>query len=138
MKKSEAKESKKEIEEQLHLYTEMDTVICGSLQEAASNILALEERLKKEHQMVIDNPKKYIRFNIRIETPGYDYDESPEIKLYGVRLETDEEFKKRIERNNKAVEAQKASVKKRKENNKKRELATFLRLQQKFGKKSKK
>ena len=126
------KESKKEIEEQLHLYTEMDSVICGSLHQAAENILALEKRLKTENGLVIKYPEKYIRFNIRIGTPGYDYDESAEIKLYGVRLETDEEFEKRIEKNKKAVAAQKIAVKKRKENNKKRELATFLRLQNKF------
>lgn len=133
MKKSEVKkETKKEIHDELYLYTEIDTVICGSLQQTAENILSLEKRLKTEHQLVVQNPGKYIRFNIRIGTPGYDYDESPEIKLYGVRMETDEEFEKRIEKNKKSIANKKWIDKKRKENNKKRELATFLRLKNKF------
>ena len=124
------KETKKEIIDELYLYTELDTVINGSLQEVADNILALEKRLKAEHAMVVENPDKYIRFNIQIET---EYEGYAEIKLYGVRMETDEEFKGRIERNKKAAEAQKASAKKRIRTNKKRDLATFLRLQKKYG-----
>lgn len=120
---------KKEILDELGLYTQLDTIINGSLKEAAENILALEKRLYTENDMVIQNPDKYIRFNIKVEN---DYDEYAKIRLFGVRMETDKEFKKRIEENRKKVEAQKASAKKRIENNDEKELATFIRLQKKY------
>ena len=120
---------KKEILDELGLYTQLDTIINGSLKEAAENILALEKRLYTENDMVIQNPDKYIRFNIKVEN---DYDEYAKIRLFGVRMETDKEFKKRIEENRKKVEAQKASAKKRIDNNDEKELATFIRLQKKY------
>lgn len=122
---------KKEIEDDLYLYADIDTVLRGSLKDVANNILALEDRLKKEHAMVMQNPQQYICFNIKVEK---EYG-SIEIKLSGIRMETDIEFEKRIERNKKAVEAQKASTKKRLENNKKRELAILICLQKKYANK---
>jgi hypothetical protein len=134
MKKNNKKaHSRKEIIDDLYLYTELDIVINGSLQEVAENILALEKRLRAEHQMVVQNPDKYIRFGIRISSSGCD--DSPEINLYGVRMETDTEFEKRIAQSERAAIAQRASAKKRIENKKKKELATFLRLRKKYDKK---
>ncbi len=122
-------ETRKEIIEKVYLYTELDTVISGSLQEVANNILALEQELKTKNQYIIDNPDRYFKFNIEIQR---DYEGSDEIRLYGVRMETDEEFQKRIEKSKKSIEAQKLAAKKRIENTKKKELQTFLRLKKKY------
>lgn len=127
------KNAKKEIEDQLPLYTDIDTILEGSLQQVAKNILALEEKLKKEHQMVIQNPDVYIRFNMRIHDGDFEGD-STEIRLSGVRLETDGEYKTRIEKNKRALRAQRESVKKRLINQKKEELAMLAKLQKKYGK----
>jgi hypothetical protein len=122
---------KKEIVETLYLYIDIDEILKGSLHDVANNILAIENRLKNECEMVVRNPDKYIRFNIDIHNGYYDSN-SPELKLYGVRMETDEEFEKRINEAKKAKIAKENSEKKRKENEEKNELNTYLRLKKKF------
>ncbi len=125
--------SKLEIEDKLYLYVDIEKTLCGSLKDVANNILALEGRLKKEHQLVVQNPNLYIRFNISIDKE-YNYSDSCDIaiNLSGIRLETDIEFEKRIDKHKKSVIAGKLSAKKKAESNEKRELANFLRLKEKF------
>ncbi len=119
--------TKLEIEENLGIYVDAETALCGSLQDVANNILALEDRLRKE------NPNLYIKFKINVQTTScYGDPDYIEIKLSGVRLETDYEFEKRIDKHNKSVEAGKLSAKKKAESDEKKELATFLRLKKKF------
>jgi len=119
-------------EETLYLYTDIHTVFGCSLQEAAKNILALEDRLKAEHKKVIDNPNLYEKFHIDISTS----DNYPEIRLSGIREETDEAYKVRVEKYEKAEAAKAEGVKKRKDtrakNLKARELAELDRLTKKY------
>jgi hypothetical protein len=120
-------------EEDLYIYTEIDTIFNCSLQEAAKNILALEERLKKENKRVIDNPDMYSEFKIKISSYQDDY---PEIHLYGVRVETDEAYKVRMEKYAKAEAARAEGAKKRKDTIEKnleaKELAELERLTKKY------
>lgn len=60
------------------------------------------------------------------------YEDEPEIKIYGVRLETDEEFNNRLERSRKARLSQKKSVEKRKLNKQDKELQQYKKLKEKF------
>ncbi len=125
--------TKLEIEENLGMYVDADTTLCGSLQDVSNNILALEDRLRKEHAMVTQNPNLYIKFKINVQTTScYGDPDYIDIKLSGIRLETDAEFEKRIDKHNKAVIAGKLSAEKKAESNEKRELANFLRLKNKF------
>lgn len=124
--------TKKEIEEDLYLYVCISDIVSGSLQEVADKILSLECRLRTEHEEVRQNPDKYIRFNIRLETNHYDGDYDADIKLSGIRLETDLEFNSRIKRHERAVKAQKESAKKRAENIHKKDLETLKRLAKKY------
>lgn len=124
-------ETKKEIREYLSLYVELSSVIKGSLQDVANNILNIETRLRTEHGFIRENPNYYIRFEIEIETY---YEDTPEIKLFGIRLESDAEFNQRIDRNKKARIAEQKRVDKQKEEKEKKELQTYLRLKTKFEK----
>lgn len=122
--------AKKEIVDELYMYCDMD-ILNGSLQNVAKNILDLENRLRTEHRMVINNPDMYHTFKIRVENEdGY-----PEIKLSGVRFETDKEFEARLEKNKKDKLSIKALRKKQKEKKEKEEHKTYLRLKEKFEKK---
>jgi hypothetical protein len=120
-------QKKKEITERLQLYIELETLLNGSLEEVAENILALEKRWKTENISV----DRYIRFDIQLDWSDCQ-DSFPEIHLYGVRMETNEEFKRRIEDDKLAAQAQKLATKKRIETTKKRELATLIRLRKKY------
>jgi len=121
--------NKKEIREELYINIDIDNLLDGSLQKVSQNILNIEERLKTEHRWLIDNPSKYIRFELEGESH---YDESFGIKVYGVRMETDEEYDKRIEKVKKASEASKLAAKKKMENLKEKELKELKRLQEKY------
>ena len=96
-------ETKKEIREDLHLYVDSEKLLNGSLEQVATNILDLKQRLLTEHNNCIQDPGKYVRFEILIDS---EYDSSyPDIHLYGIRLETDKEFSDRLERSRKAAAA---------------------------------
>jgi len=132
MKTKTTKELKKEITEDLYIYTELDTILTGSLDTVAANILALKDRLKAENGLVKVDPDRYLRFEMSIVTA---FESMPEIKLRGIRMETDEEFLKRITLDEKARQAQKISSKKRKEIQEKKDLAMLSKLMLKYGKK---
>lgn len=101
------------------LYNEIYTVIDGTLYNTAKNFLDLEEKLRVKY------PDKYKRFEVNLQ---HDYDGYPELEFFGIREETDEEFKKRIELEKEKIE----SNKKRKEKKEKEEYELFLKLQKKF------
>lgn len=60
------------------------------------------------------------------------YDYSSEYGIYGVRLETDEEFEKRVERNKKQKASAKKAAKKREENKKAKDLETYKKLHKQY------
>lgn len=113
------------------MYIELETILNGSLEEVAENILALEKRWKTENISIVKNLDRYIRFDIQLDWSDCQ-DSFPEIYLYGVRMETNEEFKRRIEDDKLVAQAQKLAAKKRIETTKKRELATLIRLRKKY------
>lgn len=88
-KKTEPLEKK----EKLYLYTDLYYLLSGSLDEASLKILDLEKRLRSENTVVISNPNMFKRFEIEYKH----YDDSPEIQIYGIRMETDEEVKARLD-----------------------------------------
>lgn len=127
--------AKREIVEELYLYIDYESLLCGSLQDVSKNILNIENRLREEHAMVRQEPKKYFKFNIKVEKEWERYSEdcSIGVKTFGVRLESDEELAKRIKKNLDSAKAQKASIKIQNEKKEKEEMETYLRLQKKFG-----
>lgn len=124
-------EKKKEITERLGLYVD-SSVLNGTLQNVANNILNIEKRLREEHQLVKQNPDMFIRFEMEVDS---EYDSSyAEITVSGVRLETDKEFEARLEKNEKARIAAAEAARKHKEKQKLEELATYERLKKKYEK----
>lgn len=121
-------QQKIEKREELYLYIPID-VFEGNLEDVCKKVLNLKERLKQEHQVVKDNPNKYFKYELFFTSY---YDEGMEAKIRGVRLETDEEFNNRIERNKKQQQAGKMAAKKRKENQEKRELTLLETLKKKY------
>jgi hypothetical protein len=129
-----SKMKKIEYRDDLYLYLDVDTIFNCSLEEAAKNILSLEQKLRSEHQLIVQQPNKYEKFGIRIATDdGY-----PEIKLFGVRTESDEAFKIRMDKAEKLKISREEAAKKRKntieQNKEAKELAEYERLSKKFGK----
>ena len=122
--------TKKEITEELYLYVDTKEILSGTFASVANKILALEERLKKENQTIVRNPDLFIRYEISLQER---YNESAEIVIYGIKMETDEAFDKRVSASERAKVAQKASAKKQREARAKKELQTYLALQKKFG-----
>lgn len=122
------KDEKKEITERLSLYIELDSIFRGSLEEVSKNILNLENRLKLEHAEVRNNPDKYFRFDLKLDQTFEDV----ELEIFGVRLETDEEFQKRLEKSKKMAKSMKEFRKKLKDKKEKQELNTYLKLKKKF------
>ena len=81
-----------------------------------------------------DHRGRYIRFEVEKETE-YDYGYNngyTEHYLYGIRLETDEEFKKRIDINEKKRKADKEAAVKREANKEAKELAQYEKLHEKY------
>lgn len=135
MKENEIETTRKEIKEQLSLYIDVDSLISGTLAQVAANVLAIETRLREEHRMIKLNPEMYLRFEIAFGMT-YSYgDSSPELEIYGIRMENDKEFTARLLRNKNARAASKLAVKKAKETAEKKDLANWIRLQAKFGNK---
>ena len=122
--------TKKEITEELYLYVDTKEILSGTFASVANKILALEERLKKENQTIVRNPDLFIRYEISLQER---YNESAEIVIYGIKMETDEAFDKRVSASERAKVAQKASAKKQRQARAKKELQTYLALQKKFG-----
>lgn len=131
--KKKEKIEKKEIIQQLSLYVDPSELLKGSLKQAAENILNLEKRLRVEHALIKNNPDMFFEFRIRLEQPAFE--ESAEIVLIGARLETDDEFNKRIEKSVKLSKAAKESAKKRKNDQDKKDFETYKKLKAKFGEK---
>lgn len=121
--------TRKEIRVYLSIYTDLSEIIKGTLVDVAKKLKATEDRLIKENYIVIENPKIWKRFEVEIQT---DYEGSDELKFYGIRMETDEEFKKRKELNEKAEEYRKLEKKKLSQKKKERDLKEWERLKKKF------
>ena len=120
---------KKEIRDSLYFYVDTNRILSGSLTDVANNILALEQQLLEIKAVASAN---YIRFEMETDVE-YDYgNASLQVQFYGIKMETDADFLKRIERSEKMAEAQKLSAIKRKEANEKRNLTTYLKLKAKY------
>lgn len=117
---------KKEIKCQFYL--DLDNLLEGELNEVCQKIQDIPNRLKKENLYVKEDPNVWIRFELGREY--YGYEEGFELVVYGIRLETDEEFEKRKIKLQKQVEY-KAKLKSIKEE---KEKAQFERLKAKYGK----
>lgn len=121
---------RKEIEENISLYTDIESLFSGSIQDVAKNVLALEERIKTENAHIKNSQGQYFKFKMKVNTYMDSY---PELEFKAVRMETDKEYEDRLERNRKASIAKKLLDKKKKEELEAKELAEFERLQKKFG-----
>jgi len=132
-KATKVKKVKKEISEVLYLYIDDEReLFSGSIKDVANKILSLEQRLKEENQDVISNPKKYIRFEMKT---SMSWDNDLQVRFYGIRKETQEEFSIRLSKELINEKKQEERLKNLKKVQEKRDLTTFLRLQKKFGKK---
>lgn len=125
------KSNRKEIRETIYIDIDLITILTGTIQEIAKNILDIENRLKKECSLIIKNPELYKRFELSYQY-GYGQDESDSVLIYGVRDETEEEYNIRIEKNKKAQEAQKKAKQNRTANTIKNELKILAHLQKKY------
>ncbi len=86
------------------------------------------ETLKKEYK-----EKGYYKFSLEKETEYYyDNDSSTSYYLYGVRLEYDTEFEKRIIDNKRRSKAAKKAAVTRKAANRKREMTIYKKLHDKY------
>ncbi len=125
------KETKKEIIERLSLYIDIDSLLSGTLQEVANNILNLEKRLREEHTLVKNEPNRFTHFKIELVSSKFE-EGYHDIEISGVRLETDEEFKKRIEQNKKAKISAKKALLEKAQKLEEQQFATYKRLKEKF------
>lgn len=123
---------KLEFRESLGLYISSD-IFEGPLETVAANVLNLEERLRKEHALVAQEPERFARFELSVSTDDYGGGSpSIEVNIYGIRIETDAQFEERMEKNKKISIAAKAAAKKRKKADEEKEYQTFLKLEKKF------
>jgi hypothetical protein len=117
------KNEKREIREILNYDTNLELDVDG--------IISKLKSFKKEY-----TKKGY--FNLFLDKEYDRYDDYMVHNLTGYRLETDEEFNKRIEKNKANTARAKKSAAKRKANKKKKELEIYKELYEKFeGKKIK-
>ena len=124
------KETKKEFKDVLYLYIDADFLFEGSLQDVAQKVLDIEKRLRSEHNHVILNPNLYTRFEIHTER---DRDGYSEVIIEGIRLETDDEFKKRLEKSARASATQKRIAAEKKIKKEEDELKLYEELKLKYG-----
>lgn len=122
--------TKKEIREQLYIYTELRSVLKGTLQQVSANVLNLETRLKEEHALVKKNPDSYLRFEMEVRCNEFD----SEIILCGIRLETDKEFDDRCKRETVEDNKRKKEAQRMQDLKEERELKIYLKLKEKFEK----
>lgn len=133
---------KKTITEKLHLYIDIDTLLAGTLTEVCNNVKDIETRLKAEHQALILDPSKYKDFKIAYERDYHSYEPDPRIRVWGIREETDQEYKHRFQKEKitketaerKAIEKAQRLKEKKKEA-KIREKELYLELKKKYDKK---
>lgn len=93
-------------------------------------------------QFFQDWKKEYAHLYSRIEVEyeyeyEYDYDEEhrfTEVRLVGIRIETDEAYNIRMEKNKKIIESRKLSAMKRKKILEEKEKEQYLKLKQKYEK----
>lgn len=122
---------KLEIKERLHLYLDRHT-FQGSLEQVIKNLEDIPNRLMQENPIVMKDPKRFIRFELNND---YDYhDETLEVSLYGVRLETDEELEKRADRAKRAKESANKAAVTRSKSKDKRERDLYEKLKEKYDK----
>ncbi len=117
-------ETKKEIDIELYHDFDIEIMLSGSVHDVANNIIDIERRIQTDHADVAQNPDKYIRFYIKFEQ---DY-ETCYLKVFGVRMETDQELKNRIARGIKNKKIKEIELQKQDE----KDLAEYLRLKNKF------
>lgn len=81
---------KQTIEENLGVYIPLD-ILNGTLEQVSNNILNIKEKILKIHTDIT----KYFDFKITLLN---EEEEMPELFITGLRLETDKEFKKRLDK----------------------------------------
>jgi hypothetical protein len=121
-------ETKKEFKDVLYLYID-SSIFEGTLQEVSQKVLDIEKRLRTEHAQVIQNPDLYIRFEIHTER---DCDGYLEVIVKGIRLETDDEFTKRLEKSARASETAKRVAAEKKIKDAADELKLYQKLKLKY------
>lgn len=114
------------ISEKLYCHIDIDSLLSGTLHDVANNILNIEQKLKTENPIVSKNPDKYIQFIIE---PNFTYYDS-ELEVSGIRMETDEEYNKRIEKAAKQKIARQVAA----QNKAKAEMELYLKLKKKYEK----
>ena len=114
------------IEKKEELYIYLDNEFEGEISEVVKKIQNIPNRLKKEHDLVKDNPDMFHKFEIGWDYCGHDGGKEP--KIIGYRWETEEELNKRVEANKKA----KDNAKKKKLELEKQEKENYLKLKAKY------
>lgn len=120
---------KLEIKEKLSLYTDIYSILSGTIQQAAQNVLDLEKRLREENAVVKNDPDRFVRFEIDIYI---DRDDGAEISFKGIRIESDQEFSARQARIKNAAKAGKISAANRKKSKEEKEFELFKQLSKKY------
>lgn len=130
---------KKEVTQKIHTYLDSDCFE-GSLEKIIETIKGFKDKINQEYlaaakselsAIIPTNPKLFHRLEVKW---GYNYGESKEPMLYGVRMETDAEFKERKRKSEQAaINAKQSAITKRK-NKRIQEEKEYLRLKAKFDK----
>lgn len=133
MAKSKKTIEKLKIKEKINYHTISIYDIEGRLDDVIDYFLNLEENIKKTNHQMLKNSEKnnnyftkfedFIDFKIEVDR----YDE--EIDIYGIRLETDEEYNNRIN----AKKIQNEKNRKQKLEAEKSEKELYLKLKKKYG-----
>lgn len=112
--------------EQIHyIYLDLD-LFEGDINEISKKILDIPRRLKENVPNI--DLSKYTKFDINLDKWG----ETIDVELFGSREETDEEYLKRINQNNKRVEANKKAALTLKKKKEQEEKELYIKLKKKF------
>jgi len=121
------------------IYIDGDDILNGTLEEVSTKILSLKEKLKEAYfQRKSDYEKFSVKSNltpfedykeIKLRCTGYEY---LEVELEVFREETDEEYIRRIELQNKRSESAKKAAEARKLTKEKRERTLLENLKKKY------
>ena len=113
------KPKRKEIKERL------DTIYLDGLEGTFAKVHAFFDVLEHEHR------KTHSDLRLKVECSYTEY-ENDTLVLYGKRMETDAEYKKRIEQSRKAREAKKARESLEAQEKEQKDYEDYLRLKEKF------
>ena len=125
------KEEKNEVKKEYYYYNLDRYSFEGDVNKIIKFLKDLPETIKVSNLNFKQDSEKYTFIRYELDTEN-DYDGSLEFKFYAIRLETDEEFNKRLESNKKAQIAAKKAATTRAKNKETEEKILYERLKKKF------